>query len=78
MDNQKINKELMWQLNELLEQSPPKELKQSLESIFREYLGSLNNDGIPLRLKETISDYHNLIYFVVRLESIKHPPTQKD
>ena len=74
MDKEKTKKELLWQLSQLMEYSPPKELKESLESIFREYLGSLSNDAIPLRLKETISDYHNLIYFVERLESLSTPP----
>lgn len=70
MDKEEVNKELLWQLNELLEHSPSKELKQSLESIFRAYLESLNNEAIPLQLKETIRDYHNLIHFVEKINII--------
>ena len=70
MDNQKTNKELLWQLNQLIEQSPPKELKASLEGLFRAYVCDLSNESIPLRLQDTIADYYNLVHFVDRLEAI--------
>jgi hypothetical protein len=70
MNNEKTNKELLWQLELLVDDSSPSELKQSLELIFREYVCSLSNESIPLRLRETIADYHNLLHFVERLEGV--------
>lgn len=70
MNNQEVNKELLWHLNQLIQYSPPSELKLSLESIFQAYLLSLGNEAIPLRLKETITDYYCLMDFIEELESI--------
>jgi len=67
----KENSELSKAFNHLIDDCSIKQLKSSLDSMFRAYLLSLDENALPLDYNQTVNNYYYLSDFLKELHLIQ-------
>lgn len=63
-----LKQDLINDIQILCEVAPANRLKQSLDSIFKDYLLGINQELMPNNFVTVVNDYYNLQNFIEKLE----------